>query len=268
MFSRSANYINYTSSNGLFTRSPTYTISAQMLSSTSVLSSGPSIISYSGTIGTVTLSPKTYTFTIVGAGGGGYGTNVGGSGRRIVATYTITQTTTLQYIIGGKGASSPQTYLVGAGGGATYIYDLTNSQWLFVAGGGSGGGVTNAGNNALSTATPGSGNGGSAPSSSAGGGGGGITGDGGSSIMASGGRSYANGSLGGNQGGGFGGGGGAGQTFGDCGGGGGGYTGGNGGTANQAYPSSGGTSYSINTASVISDIIESNPSTNGYFTYL
>ena len=222
-------------------------------------------ISYTGTVGTVTLTPKTYTFTIVGAGGGGYGSTVGGSGRKLIVTYTIAQTTTLQYVIGGKGASSPQSYLVGAGGGGTYIYDLTNSRWLFVAGGGSGGGVTNSGYDAYSSVTPGSGNGGAPYGSPSGGGGGGISGDGGSSVMAGGGRSYANGSLGGYTGGGFGGGGGAGQTFGDYGGGGGGYTGGNGG--GYAQYSSGGTSYCINTASIISDIIASNPSTDGYFTY-
>lgn len=231
--------------------------------SVSVLSSTTNI-SYTGTTGTAILTPGLFTFTVNGASGGSSsaGGGQGGVGRQIIATVNIASTITIQYRIGGAG--TPGNY-GGGGGGATYIYDLTNSRWLFVAGGGNGAGYTIRGGDAGPTSAPGAGGGGAA--GSVGGGGGGITGDGGDSAVA-GGKSYANGSAGGGfggYGGGFGGGGGGAAAFTPDGpvregGGGGGYTGGNAGDN-----SVGGTSYAIPGSTVTTDT--ASVSGNGSISY-
>lgn len=215
---------------------------------------------YTGTTETTTISPGTYTFTVVGAGGAtNSDTNSpGGSGRLVSFIYTISSPITLQYRIGGTGTQ--YNYNAG-GGGATYLYDLTNSQFICVAGGGGAGGTNNSqpGGDATSTTFPGNGSGGIAGGTGSGGSGAGITGDGQLGACFTTAKSYANGSAGGTSystNGGFGGGG-AGNDF--TSGGGGGYTGGDIGL--------GGTSYCIGSASLVSDIIASNPNTNGNFSY-
>jgi hypothetical protein len=160
---------------------------------------------------------------------------------------------------------------LGGGGGATYVYDVTNSRWLFVAGGGAGGGLLYTGGyytvgDGLDTTSPGSGGGGSVTdATNGGGGGGGITGNGSGTTVAAGGNSYANGSAsvygyGGGGAGGYGGGGGgycseAVSTSSAAAGGGGGYTGGNGGSISLYQV--GGTSYRIPDSTLVTDIVNS-----------
>ena len=236
---------------------------------------------YTGSKQTVTLQAGTYTFTLGGGSGGAGGfqagsyiTSTGGNGEYVVATFTLNSSTSIQYIVGQQGSSAYPNYsesACGGGGGASYIYDVTNSRWLFVAGGGGGAGALSygasgpaslPGGNAGSTAVPGSGSGGATVTIDNGlgtvygsGGGGGVTGNGANGTNgASGGGSWSSGSTGGsgaNSGftthpGGFGGGGGS--TFpgsNNTGGGGGGYTGGAAGT--------GGTSYAIANSTIKTD---------------
>ena len=198
-------------------------------------------IPYTGSSGTINVSPGTYKIRLAGGVGGG-----GGSGRLIEANFTIDATISMKYVIGGAGATSG---FGGAGGGATYMYDLTNSRALFVAGAGGGG-------NAGSTANPGTGSGGSHAGYA--GAGGGLFGDGGTS----GGQSFFNGSAGGTYGntGAFGGGGGGGSSY--SGGGGGGYTGGNGAGVFSPGGGGGGTSYAIPSSTVLTD--SASNTSNGY----
>jgi hypothetical protein len=186
---------------------------------------------YTGTKQTYTFSPGTYQFVLSGAGGSGGGYLVNsGKGMVLTVLYTFTTTTVVSYIVGGQGTN-------GGGSGGTFMYDTTNSRFLFVAGGG---GIDSAGTgnaNALPITSAGSGNGGTAlpTGASSGGAGGGAFTDGANALFGGGGgKSFLNGGAGGvgsglgNGGGpgGFGGGGG-GQVVGSyCSGGGGGYTGG------------------------------------------
>lgn len=245
----------------------------------------PTLISYTGVAGSTSLSPGTYTFTIVGGGGGNNPENVGGSGRQLVVQYTILSPITINYVVAGAGGFQTNNTqgTVSGGGGATYVYDVTNSQWLFVAGGGGGlavfygtGGVN--GDDALDSSNPGDGSGGTAVSMSGGGGGGGVSGNGAGTYFPSfpngGGKSYVNGSAGGvadgTSNGGFGGGGSGyyvSYAAGNHGAGGGGYSGGT--SGGYLHPGGfGGTSYVISGATVISDVPASNPGQNGYISYV
>ena len=238
--------------------------------------------SYTGTVGTATLTAGTYTFVLSGASGGSgnglVGGIVGGKGRVVVARFTLTSTTSIQYVIGSQGDTT--TYPE-AGGGATYVYDVTNSRVLFVAGGGGGPSSTGAvGGDAGSTVSPGSGGGGSQGGGNyPGAGGAGVYGNGGDNYPGdgSGGKSFlvsaspvgSGTAVGGTNGGGFGGGAG---TFispwGVGGAGGGGYTGGSGASGNQIggmYAGLGGTSYAISGATVTTD--KASNSGNGSLSY-
>ena len=220
---------------------------------------------------TATLSPGTYTFTLAGGvgGTGGSGTQAGGSGMILNAVFTLSASTSIKYVVGGSGGNFGGS---GGGGGGSYVYDLTNSRALFVAGGGGGAGSNSPGNNATGSASPGTGAGGAVSSASGGGGGGGLFGNG-TDAGAGGGKSFlvsaspvgSGTSAGGTYGnpaanGGFGGGGAGGA--GNSGGGGGGYTGGN--QLGVSVGSNGGTSYAIAGSSGLTESITNTSS--GYIT--
>jgi len=192
---------------------------------------------YTGLIETYSMSPGTYSFNLHGASPIGQGLDSG----HIEATYIVESEITIMYIIGGP----PDNLYSGSGG--TYIYDQTNTQWLFVAGGRGGGGYSFS-----EYSSSGDGNGGD--SVYGGSGGGGVNGDGGDIIFGSGGKSFINGSTGGVGGGGFGGGGGGSEVDGTVVyyGGGGGYTGGFGLANPVAYQSGFGFSYFIPTVQAAS----------------
>jgi hypothetical protein len=173
-------------------------------------------LAYTGTIETLELRPGNYRFQMAGGSGPLRSEVAGGAGRcfaEFTVAYTVTSPITIQYAIG---QASPGDV---GGAGGTYMYDLTNSQWLFIAGG--------AGTNDFSPVPfdvfdsgvvpdPGDGSGGAA--GSGGGSGAGVISNGGNSTVSagSGGLTYGNGGTGGTAGtfgdgpqtGGFGGGGG------------------------------------------------------------
>jgi Glycine rich protein len=228
-------------------------------------------LNYSGVSGSVFLQPGIYTFNVSGATGQAYnwpgtGYYAGGNGRYISFKYKIVSPIVLKYVIGGFPIG--QAGYSGSGGGATYLYDSTNSRFICVAGGGGGGGYNSVGQDATSTATPGAGGGGNVGAPDGGGGGGGITGDGAANTVCKSAKSFANGSAGGVSAysspgaGGFGGGGYNGGGL--NGGGGGGYTGGDGGSYN--YGGSGGTSYIISGATLLLDTTTI-AATNGLLVY-
>jgi hypothetical protein len=144
---------------------------------TSTLSSPPYYLTYTGTIQTTSLAPGNYRFQMAG-GSGPLRSAVAGGGRcfsEITFDYTVTSPITIQYAIG---QASPGDV---GGAGGTYMYDQTNSQWLFVAGG--------AGSNDWSPipfegVDPGDGSGGAA--GSGGGSGAGVNGFGGHSTVSAG----------------------------------------------------------------------------------
>jgi hypothetical protein len=219
-------------------------------------------LTYTGTIETLALRTGNYRFQMAG-GSGPLRVPFAGGGRcfsEITFDYTVTSPITIQYAIG---QASPGDV---GGAGGTYMYDQTNSQWLFVAGG--------AGSNDWSPipfegVDPGDGSGGAA--GSGGGSGAGVNSNGSDSTVSagSGGLTYGNGGTGGTAGtfgdgpqpGGFGGGGGGTliydpalpPSYGEYAyypGGGGGYTGGTTDTAytpgtSTAWFSGYGTSYAI-----------------------
>jgi hypothetical protein len=237
-------------------------------------------LGYTGTIETLELIPGNYRFQMAGGSGPVIITGQGGYGHsssEYTFDYTLTSTITVQYAIG---QASPGGV---GGGGGTYMYDLTNSQWLFVAGGA---GTYPAGY----AVDPGDGSGGAA--GDGGGSGAGVISNGSDSTVSagSGGLTFGNGGTGGAAGtfgdgpqpGGFGGGGGGTvvydpnlQPF--CGeyayypGGGGGYTGG---TTSTTYipgdiafwDSAPGSSYMISgvTNVGLNFIVGGAPVTNGY----
>jgi hypothetical protein len=90
------------------------------------------LLSYTGTIETLTIYPGAYLFEMAGGSGPGYlyyGNWGSGAYSTFTTMYTIADPITIQYAIG---QASPG----GIGGaGGTYVYDMTNFQWLFVAGG-------------------------------------------------------------------------------------------------------------------------------------
>jgi hypothetical protein len=233
----------------------------------------PAFLTYTGTVETMNLPPGTYNFEI--AGGSGPSNTILQSGAHSYGAfnYTVTSPITIQYAIG---QASPGNI---GGAGGTYMYDTTNSQWLFVAGGaGAGAASLNPSDN-----DPGDGSGGAA--GDGGGSGAGVNSNGGNSTVSagSGGLTVANGATGGAGGtfgtilpGGFGGGGGGTViTDGVIGdvlypGGGGGYTGGSTSTSYipeevAAWASSPGTSYIISGATMVSWTgLFSGTSQNGY----
>jgi hypothetical protein len=230
---------------------------------------------FTGLMRTLLLPPGDWTFSLTGGQGGdssavistrgGYGLTVGG-------TMTFLKETLLGYAIGAKGVPGG-TYGGGGGGGGTYVFNITDNYWLFVAGGGGGAGApgTRGGDAVLDA---GDGGGGPAGESGAGGGGG-VSGVGGGGIA--GGRPYTSNCAGGSStspvtsdqsSGGFGGGGANYVDFPSVsGGGGGGYSGGAGG--NIGAGGGGGSSYftsnsvntfnSFNTAGGNGAIIVSSP---------
>jgi hypothetical protein len=166
-------------------------------------------LAYTGTIETLELSPGTYRFQMAGGSGPLRSEIAGGAGRcfaEYTFDYTVENTITIQYAIG---QASPGDV---GGAGGTYIYDQTNSQWLFVAGGA---GTNDFSPNPAENA-PGDGSGGVA--GSGGGSGAGVNSNGSASTVSagSGGLTFGNGGTGGAAGtfgdspqtGGFGGGGG------------------------------------------------------------
>jgi hypothetical protein len=233
----------------------------------------PAFLTYTGTVETMNLPPGTYNFEI--AGGSGPSNTILQSGAHSYGAfnYTVTSPITIQYAIG---QASPGNI---GGAGGTYMYDTTNSQWLFVAGGaGAGAASLNPSDN-----DPGDGSGGAA--GDGGGSGAGVNSNGGNSTVSagSGGLTVANGATGGAGGtfgtilpGGFGGGGGGTViTDGVIGdvlypGGGGGYTGGSTSTSYSpeevaVWASSPGTSYIISGATMVSWTgLSSGTSQNGY----
>jgi hypothetical protein len=243
----------------------------------------PIYLTYTGTIGTLSIAPGNYRITMAGGSGPERDPSLGGGGRFFsdyTVDYTVTSPIVIQYAIG---QASPG-YAGGAGG--TYMYDTTNSQWLFVAGG--------AGTNAHSPVPhddvdPGDGSGGAA--GSGGGSGAGVNSNGSNSTANGGlgGLTFGNGAAGGTGGtigtaynGGFGGGGGGAIIVSDFilgpvyyPGGGGGYTGGTtttnyvpGNSAN--WSSTPGTSYAIAGATIYgtSSSFGDNPAVNGYITII
>jgi len=194
-----------------------------------------------------------YVITAEGAIGGSAnpfdtgGTNAGGAGVELTATFHLAANDVLEIVVGGAGGTGGNN---GAGGGGgSFVYNLTTKTLLEAAGGGSGGGYFQAGYNGVTSA--GNAAGGAGGGTYGGGGGGGSSGGGGSgtgttnfpnggaiggtggtvgggsgsyAVPTTGGVGYyANGGFGGGGGGGYnGGGGGGGFSGGD---GGGGYTG-------------------------------------------
>ena len=166
-------------------------------------------LAYTGTIETLELIPGNYNFQMAGGSGPLRSELAGGAGRcfaEYTFLYTVENTITIQYAIG---QASPGDV---GGAGGTYIYDQTNSQWLFVAGGA---GTNDFSPNPAENA-PGDGSGGVA--GSGGGSGAGVNSNGSASTVSagSGGLTFGNGGTGGAAGtfgdspqpGGFGGGGG------------------------------------------------------------
>jgi len=166
-------------------------------------------LAYTGTIETLALRSGNYRFQMAGGSGPLRSEIAGGAGRcfaEYTFDYTVEYTITIQYAIG---QASPGDV---GGAGGTYIYDQTNSQWLFVAGGA---GTNDFSPNPAENA-PGDGSGGAA--GSGGGSGAGVNSNGSDSTVSagSGGLTFGNGGTGGAAGtfgdspqtGGFGGGGG------------------------------------------------------------
>jgi hypothetical protein len=222
-------------------------------------------------------STGTYTITAAGAKGGDANNAIGGSGRSITITTTLTQGHVIKILVGHQGGNlNFTTGWAGGGGGGTFLYNQTTNQLILVAGGGGGAaqgsptypytqnGVDASSYNNTSgsngTMSGGSwcqgGNGGSNGS-----GGGGIGGSGGAGWLSNGvagyyglpGIMFSNGGLGGlnfsacgnwntSTNGGFGGGAGAGMctSYEANGGGGGGYSGGGGGACRVGAGGGGG----------------------------
>ena len=171
-------------------------------------------LTYTGTIETLALRSGNYRFQMAGGSGPLRSQVAGGAGRcfaEYTFDYTVTSTITIQYAIG---QASPGDV---GGAGGTYMYDLTNSQWLFIAGGA---GTDNFSPNP-SENVPGDGSGGAA--GSGGGSGAGVISNGSDSTVSagSGGLTVGNGGTGGAAGtfgdspqpGGFGGGGGGTRVY-------------------------------------------------------
>ena len=238
-------------------------------------------LAYTGTIETLVLRPGNYRFQMAG-GSGPLRVPFEGGGRcfaEYTFDYTVENTITIQYAIG---QASPGDV---GGAGGTYMYNLTNSQWLFIAGGaGSNDFSPNPSENA-----PGDGSGGAA--GDGGGSGAGVNSNGSASTVSagSGGLTFGNGGTGGAAGtfgepqfGGFGGGGGGTRVYDPAlsvfygeyayyPGGGGGYTGGTTTTTyipehSAAWASTPGTSYMISGSTFwgYKTYQGSAPVTNGY----
>ena len=222
----------------------------------------------------------TYTITAAGAKGGDANNAIGGSGRSITITTTLTQGHVIKILVGQQGGNlNFTTGWSGGGGGGTFLFNQTTNQLILAAGGGGGAaqgspsypytlnGVDASAYNNTSgsngTASAGSwcqgGNGGTNGS-----GGGGIGGSGGAGWTSNGtagyygmpGQMFSTGGLGGvnysacgnwnsSSNGGFGGGAGAGMcsNYEANGGGGGGYSGGGGGACRVGAGGGGGCFY-------------------------
>jgi hypothetical protein len=231
---------------------------------------------FTGLMRTLLLPAGDWTFSLTGGQGGDSSAVIatrGGYGMTLGGTVTFTKETLLGYAIGAKGVPGG-TYGGGGGGGGTYVFNITDNYWLFVAGGGGGAGPPGIrGGDAILDAGVGGGGGPAGESGS--GGGGGVSGAGGGGIA--GGRPYTSNCAGGSStspsgsdqaSGGFGGGGANYVNFPSVsGGGGGGYAGGAGGDIGAG--GSGGSSYftsnavntfdNFNTAGGNGSIIVSSP---------
>ena len=111
--------------------------------------SGPTSVTYGGSIPGVTLASgiqvwtiattRTYTFVVAGAAGGtatSAGPNVGGAGRIISGNVSLIAGDIIYIVVGQKG--NDNQYQAGGGGG-TFVFKNTYSNYLFAAGGGGGG---------------------------------------------------------------------------------------------------------------------------------
>ncbi|MEI8192486.1 MAG: glycine-rich protein, partial [Flavobacteriia bacterium] len=225
-------------------------------------------------------STGTYTITAAGAKGGNANNAIGGSGRSITVTTTLTQGHVIKILVGQQGGNLDfNTGWSGGGGGGTFLFNQTTNQPILIAGGGGGAaqgspsypytlnGVdasaynVTAGSNGVmsggswcqggSAGSNGSGGGGTGGS-----GGAGWNGNGTAGYYGNPGQMFANGGLGGinstscgnwnsSTNGGFGGGAGAGMctNYEAAGGGGGGYSGGGGGACRVGAGGGGGCFY-------------------------
>jgi hypothetical protein len=133
-------------------------------------------------------STGTYTITAAGAKGGDANNAIGGSGRSITITTTLTQGHVIKILVGQQGGTLAfSTGWAGGGGGGTFIYNQTTNQLILAAGGGGGAGkgdpnqynfTINGGDGSLYNNTAG-GNGFSCPQSWCSAGNGGSNGSGG-----------------------------------------------------------------------------------------
>jgi hypothetical protein len=84
-------------------------------------------------------STGTYTITAAGAKGGDANNAIGGSGRSITITTTLTQGHVIKILVGQQGGNlNFTTGWAGGGGGGTFLYNQTTNQLILVAGGGGG----------------------------------------------------------------------------------------------------------------------------------
>ena len=86
-------------------------------------------------------STGTYTITAAGAKGGDANNAIGGSGRSITITTTLTQGHVIKILVGQQGGNlNFTTGWAGGGGGGTFLYNQTTNQLILAAGGGGGAG--------------------------------------------------------------------------------------------------------------------------------
>ena len=86
-------------------------------------------------------STGTYTITAAGAKGGDANNAIGGSGRSITITTTLTQGHVIKILVGQQGGNLAfSTGWAGGGGGGTFVYNQTTNQLIVAAGGGGGAG--------------------------------------------------------------------------------------------------------------------------------
>jgi hypothetical protein len=84
-------------------------------------------------------STGAYTITAAGAKGGDANNAIGGSGRSITITTTLTQGHVIKILVGQQGGNlNFTTGWAGGGGGGTFLYNQTTNQLIMVAGGGGG----------------------------------------------------------------------------------------------------------------------------------
>jgi len=140
-------------------------------------------LAYTGTIETLELRPGNYRFQMAGGSGPLRSEVAGGAGRcfaEFILDYTVTSTITIQYAIG---QASPGDV---GGAGGTYIYDQTNSRWLFIAGGAGTNDFSPVPFDVFDSGVPDPGDGSGGAEGSGGGSGAGVNGFGGASTVVAG----------------------------------------------------------------------------------